>query len=895
MNLRHINSPPYNPNVIQVRGIFPAPPIIPQYNNYDKECKDECLDKNSQEDLLICGKCEGDRYPKINPDNPEEYLCCADSEAVFCKEGYDSEAECCSGACINGKCCAKPVKYEHKGALSEDDFGNEYHLICCEQGNRDEKCDQCPEGKFPKYNEDNPEQPLCCKDENAIICNNDCCTGECLTPSDYSSDYVCCSGDKICNENCCGAGEFCDRHIVGNEYCKKIEYTNCIKSEIDDYGNEIDEIGEVYYQTDPDGMSSSLACCYGKVSKNFFIPASDGQVYLHQACCKEDEEIVVSSFGKYGCCKKENTRTVINYGTDQETVFEGELDPNADYINVCCAPGEEIISKICVEECAGRGGKPYIAKGGVHCCENGTVVINPEEPLPPVIKNRFPPENKLDNFQVCCPYDESIENIPLCQNACKEKGGKLFHDINNREQITCCEDESLLQTVDLVGEDGVPYGVCCKEKGEELAFINELELACCKKEYTYSPKHIDSAEATIKFCCPPSDIMDVGNSTGRVCALQCIEKGGRVYVTKDDNNPEIVKCCESGAVVLDLSLALPEALKVKYKVDNYMRCCTEEEMGEENGSCQNSCEQLNGQLYYDILNKSGSPIKCCVDGGSWKFSAIQDEYGTQKLPLGACCMSFQVYDKTKKECTSCEEAGGKKYHDKNDPDGMIKCCEKEDTPYTIDQESDDDIPYGVCCKPGQRFINNNCEDSVSSTPTNIVSPTISGYPTPKPSPSVSTSDGLTETPLESESQYDGYSNESTVPSQTSAGVNNCGPTQRKYFRSSDWTQACCPTDPNGTGEFCQDPYKANGVGDCCENGAHCSNDGICVKRLPPVTDESAGPSQSSSDGTSDESPYPSQSPNGSSSGGINDTISGDPTSTDTIGDPFSLDYLYNQH
>ena len=31
----YINPPPYNPNVIQVRGIFPAPPIIPQYNNYD--------------------------------------------------------------------------------------------------------------------------------------------------------------------------------------------------------------------------------------------------------------------------------------------------------------------------------------------------------------------------------------------------------------------------------------------------------------------------------------------------------------------------------------------------------------------------------------------------------------------------------------------------------------------------------------------------------------------------------------------------------------------------------------------------------------------------------------------------------------------------------------------
>ena len=31
----YINPPPYNPNVIQVRGIFPVPPIIPQYNNYD--------------------------------------------------------------------------------------------------------------------------------------------------------------------------------------------------------------------------------------------------------------------------------------------------------------------------------------------------------------------------------------------------------------------------------------------------------------------------------------------------------------------------------------------------------------------------------------------------------------------------------------------------------------------------------------------------------------------------------------------------------------------------------------------------------------------------------------------------------------------------------------------
>ena len=34
-NYGYINPPPYNPNVIQVRGIFPAPPIIPQYNNYD--------------------------------------------------------------------------------------------------------------------------------------------------------------------------------------------------------------------------------------------------------------------------------------------------------------------------------------------------------------------------------------------------------------------------------------------------------------------------------------------------------------------------------------------------------------------------------------------------------------------------------------------------------------------------------------------------------------------------------------------------------------------------------------------------------------------------------------------------------------------------------------------
>ena len=29
----YINPPPYNPNVIQVRGIFPVPPIIPQYNH----------------------------------------------------------------------------------------------------------------------------------------------------------------------------------------------------------------------------------------------------------------------------------------------------------------------------------------------------------------------------------------------------------------------------------------------------------------------------------------------------------------------------------------------------------------------------------------------------------------------------------------------------------------------------------------------------------------------------------------------------------------------------------------------------------------------------------------------------------------------------------------------
>ena len=32
-NYGYINPPPYNPNVIQVRGIFPVPPIIPQYNH----------------------------------------------------------------------------------------------------------------------------------------------------------------------------------------------------------------------------------------------------------------------------------------------------------------------------------------------------------------------------------------------------------------------------------------------------------------------------------------------------------------------------------------------------------------------------------------------------------------------------------------------------------------------------------------------------------------------------------------------------------------------------------------------------------------------------------------------------------------------------------------------
>lgn len=32
-NYGYINPPPYNPNVIQVRGIFPMPPIIPCYNN----------------------------------------------------------------------------------------------------------------------------------------------------------------------------------------------------------------------------------------------------------------------------------------------------------------------------------------------------------------------------------------------------------------------------------------------------------------------------------------------------------------------------------------------------------------------------------------------------------------------------------------------------------------------------------------------------------------------------------------------------------------------------------------------------------------------------------------------------------------------------------------------
>ena len=32
-NYGYINPPPYNPNVIQVRGLIPVPPIIPQYNN----------------------------------------------------------------------------------------------------------------------------------------------------------------------------------------------------------------------------------------------------------------------------------------------------------------------------------------------------------------------------------------------------------------------------------------------------------------------------------------------------------------------------------------------------------------------------------------------------------------------------------------------------------------------------------------------------------------------------------------------------------------------------------------------------------------------------------------------------------------------------------------------
>ena len=32
-NYGYINPPPYNPNVIQVRGIFPMPPIVPLYNN----------------------------------------------------------------------------------------------------------------------------------------------------------------------------------------------------------------------------------------------------------------------------------------------------------------------------------------------------------------------------------------------------------------------------------------------------------------------------------------------------------------------------------------------------------------------------------------------------------------------------------------------------------------------------------------------------------------------------------------------------------------------------------------------------------------------------------------------------------------------------------------------
>ena len=32
-NYGYINPPPYNPNVIQVRGIFPMPPIMPYYNN----------------------------------------------------------------------------------------------------------------------------------------------------------------------------------------------------------------------------------------------------------------------------------------------------------------------------------------------------------------------------------------------------------------------------------------------------------------------------------------------------------------------------------------------------------------------------------------------------------------------------------------------------------------------------------------------------------------------------------------------------------------------------------------------------------------------------------------------------------------------------------------------
>jgi len=32
-NYGYINPPPYNPNVIQVRGLIPVPPMIPQYNN----------------------------------------------------------------------------------------------------------------------------------------------------------------------------------------------------------------------------------------------------------------------------------------------------------------------------------------------------------------------------------------------------------------------------------------------------------------------------------------------------------------------------------------------------------------------------------------------------------------------------------------------------------------------------------------------------------------------------------------------------------------------------------------------------------------------------------------------------------------------------------------------